>query len=69
MAPNNLTLFLNRVLNDPTEWARFRKEPQQMMQEANLTAQEQQLLMQGPQEELRRYIGAEPSQFSAIIVW
>ena len=69
MATNNLALFLNRVLNDPNEWARFRKEPQQMMQAANLTAQEQQLLMQGPLEDLRKYIGAEPGQFSAIVIW
>jgi hypothetical protein len=69
MATNNLALFLNRVLNDPNEWARFRKEPQQMMQAANLTPQEQQLLTQGPPDELRKYIGADPSQFSAIMVW
>jgi hypothetical protein len=69
MATNNLALFLNRVLNDPNEWARFRKEPQQMVREANLTEQEQQLLMQGPLEDLRKYIGAEPGQFSAIVLW
>ena len=69
MATNNLALVLNRVLNDPNEWARFRKEPQQMVREANLTEQEQQLLMQGPLEDLRKYIGAEPGQFSAIVLW
>lgn len=69
MPTNNLALFLNRVLNDPNEWARFRKEPQQMMQAANLTPQEQQLLMQGPLEDLRQYIGAQPGQFSAVLIW
>jgi hypothetical protein len=69
MATNNLALFLNRVLNDPNEWANFRKQPQQMMQAANLTPQEQQLLMQGPLEELRKYIGAQPGQFSAVLIW
>lgn len=69
MATNNLALFLNRVLNDPNEWARFRKEPQEMVRAANLSPNEQQLLMQGPVEELRQYIGAEPGQFSAIFLW
>src|SRR5690606_10704747 len=44
MSTNNLELFLNKILNDPNEWARFRKEPVQMMQAANLSAKEQQLL-------------------------
>jgi hypothetical protein len=34
MATNNLALFLNRILNDADEWARFRKEPVQIMQAA-----------------------------------
>ncbi len=69
MSTNNLELFLNKILNDPNEWARFRKEPVQMMQAANLSAKEQQLLTQGPLEELRAYIGAEPSQFAALLIW
>lgn len=69
MATNDLVLFLNRLLNDPAEWARLRKEPEAMMREANLTEQEQQLVMTGPLEELRKYIGAQPGQFSMIILW
>ncbi len=69
MATNNLALFLNRILNDADEWARFRKEPVQMMQAANLSEQEQKLLTEGPLEELRAYIGASGTQFSALLIW
>jgi hypothetical protein len=70
MAPsNNLVLFLNKVINDPQAWAQFRKEPAQMMQQANLTAQEQKLLTQGPIDELRQYVGAAGTQFGAYMIW
>jgi hypothetical protein len=66
---NNLALFLNAVINDPQKWAQFRKEPQQMMQAAGLTAQEQQLLSVGPIDELRKYVGAAATQFGAYMIW
>lgn len=61
--------FVTDLANDSVKWARFRKEPNQMIDEANLTAEDRQLLTEGPMDELRARLGSTADAPSVAFIW
>jgi hypothetical protein len=65
----DLKNFVTDLANDAEKWARFRKEPNQMIDEANLTAEDRKLLTEGPMDQLRTRLGSSGDAASVAFIW
>lgn len=66
---NRLAEFLTDLLNDPAKWDQFRRTPSEVVEKAGLNDGEKYLLMNGPAEALRRYIGKPEGSFTSYLIW